>query len=154
MKEKNDKIRFFTTAEIAEMLRMNVQVIARKLQHGEIAGYKIGKDWRVKESDFWTWLEKHTNRGRLKPAEQIIDRFMKNGKFETLPVQKKKRQYILDFILKQFRMNRVYTEENVNEIIARYHDDYCRIRREFIDARMMYRKDGNYRRNSSYRFQK
>jgi hypothetical protein len=51
-------------------------------------------------------------------------------------------------------MNRVYTEENVNEIIARYHDDYCRIRREFIDARMMYRKDGNYRRNSSYRFQK
>jgi len=28
------------------------------------------------------------------------------------------------------------------------------VRREFVDERMMYRKDGNYRRNASYKFTK
>jgi excisionase family DNA binding protein len=54
--------KFYTTNEIAELLKMNVQVIARKLQCGEITGYKIGKDWRVKDSDLMEWLEKHSNR--------------------------------------------------------------------------------------------
>ena len=45
---ENQNPKFFTTNEIAEMLKMNVQVIARKLKYGELPGYKIGKDWRVK----------------------------------------------------------------------------------------------------------
>ena len=33
---------FFTTTELAEKLKMNVQVITRKVQAGEIRAYKIG----------------------------------------------------------------------------------------------------------------
>ena len=33
-------LKFYCTSEIAEMLKMNVQVIARKLQYGELVGYK------------------------------------------------------------------------------------------------------------------
>ena len=60
MPEIDDKpgLKFYSTAEIAELLKMNVQVIARKLKYGGLIGYKIGKDWRVKESDFLAWLEK------------------------------------------------------------------------------------------------
>ncbi|UCC79392.1 MAG: DUF2087 domain-containing protein [Candidatus Zixiibacteriota bacterium] len=147
-------LKFYTTNEIADLLKMNIQVIARKLKHGELVGYKIGKDWRVKESDLMQWLEKHSNKNVMNPGQQVIERFMKKGKFETLPVQRKKRKYILEHILRQFDLNRVYSEKEVNEIVSECHDDYCRVRREFVDEGMMYRKDGKYRRNGSYRFTK
>ncbi len=144
------QLKFYSTSEVAELLKMNVQVIARKLKYGEIPGYKIGKDWRVKESDLLQWLEKHSNQNALHPGQQIVNRFLRDGKFDVLPVQRKKRRYILDHILSQFELGRVYGEKEVNEIIARFHDDYCRVRREFIDERMMSRKEGKYMRNVSY----
>jgi len=150
--EKGNGLKFYSTNEIAEMLKMNVQVIARKLQYGELIGYKIGKDWRVKEADLMEWLEKNCNRDILNPGEQIINRFMKRGKFEVLPVQRKKRIYILEYILQQFELNKIYPEKEVNGIISQYHEDYCRVRREFVDEKMMNRKDGKYRRNVSYIF--
>jgi excisionase family DNA binding protein len=147
-------LKFYTTNEIAELLKMNIQVIARKLKHGELIGYKIGKDWRVKESDLLGWLERHSNKNVMNPGRQVVERFMKNGRFESLPVQRKRRKYILDHILKQFEPNRIYTEREINERITEFHDDYCRVRREFVDEGMMNRKDGKYRRNVSYRFLK
>lgn len=151
---ENKDLKFYTTNEIAEMLKMNVQVIARKLQYGELSGFKIGKDWRVKEADLMTWLEKHSNKDTQNPGEQIINRFMVRGRFDVLPVQAKKRRYIMEYILRQFEQNRIYTEKEINETIMRYHDDYCRVRREFVDYGMMSRKDGKYRRNVSYLFLK
>jgi excisionase family DNA binding protein len=150
----NANLKFYCTNEIAEMLKMNVQVIARKLQYGELNGYKIGKDWRIKESDLMEWLEKHSNKKLQNPGELVIGRFMKDGRFETLPAQFKRRIFILEYILRQFELNRIYSEKEVNEIISRYHDDYCRVRREFIDIKMMNRKDGKYRRIVSYTFLK
>lgn len=149
-KEKSN-LTFFTTGEIAEMLKMNVQVIARKLKYGELHGYKIGKDWRVKEADLLEWLEKHSNKSVTDPAQKIINRFMNDGRFKSLPAQLKKRKYILEHILKQFDLNRVYSEKEVNETITRFHDDYCRVRREFVDLKMMNRKNGMYRRNVSFK---
>jgi excisionase family DNA binding protein len=146
----NKDLKFYTTSEIADLLKMNVQVIARKLKHGELIGYKIGKDWRVKESDLMEWLEEHSNRHVLNPAQKIVGRFMKRGRFERLPAQRKKRKYVLQYILGKFEDNRVYSEQEVNEIIKEYHNDYCRVRRGFIDEGMMHRKDGSYRRNMSY----
>jgi len=146
----DNSLKFYSTNEIAEILKMNVQVIARKLQHGELIGYKIGKDWRIKDSDLMEWLNKHCNRDALDPREQIVSRFAKNGKFEVLPVQRKKRIYILEYILRQFELNRIYTEKEINHTIIKYHEDYCRVRREFVDEKMMSRKDGKYRRNVSY----
>jgi excisionase family DNA binding protein len=153
MLENKDKsvLKFYTTNEIAELLKMNVQVIARKLKHGELLGYKIGKDWRVKESDLLNWLERHSNKNVMNPGQQIVDRFMKDGRFKTLPVQRKKRKYILEHILGQFEHNRVYTEREINEKITEFHDDYCQVRREFVVEKMMSRKDGKYRRNVSYK---
>lgn len=148
--EEKAALRFYTTNEIADLLQMNVQVIARKLKYGELTGYKIGKDWRVKETDLLAWLEKHSNKNLANPGQKIVDRFMKNGRFEVLPVQRKRRRYILEHILGQFEQNRIYDEKEVNEIISRFYDDYCFIRREFICEKMMSRKDGKYRRNASY----
>ena len=54
-------LRFFTSAEVAEILKMHPQVITRKLQAGDIAGYKLGKDWRVSEAQLLEFLERHSN---------------------------------------------------------------------------------------------
>ena len=153
MPETDDesKLKFYSTSEIAELLKMNVQVIARKLKYGELSGYKIGKDWRVKESDLLQWLEKHSNQNVLDPGQKIVNRFMKDGRFDVLPVQRKKRRYILEYILSQFELGKVYAEKEVNEIISRFHGDYCRVRREFVDERMMSRKDGKYLRTVSHK---
>lgn len=145
-------LRFFTTSEVADILKMNVQVIARKLQLGEMPGYKIGKDWRIAEKDLWSWLDKHSNQNRPGPAEKVISNFMKNGHFRALPAQRKKRKYILEYILKQFEVNHVYAEAEINRKIMEFHEDFCTVRREFIMERMMTRSQGKYQRNKSYIF--
>ena len=68
---------FFTTSELAEKLKMNVQVITRKVQAGEIMAYKIGKDWRIPEQSVIQWLEQHSNRNHITPKRKGYQEFRK-----------------------------------------------------------------------------
>lgn len=145
-------LKFYSTGDIAGILKMNIQVIARKLASGEIVGYKIGKDWRVSEKDLLFWIEKHSNQRRGKnEAAKVINNFIKNGRVVSLPARKKKRRYVLEHILNEFSCNQIYSESEVNKIIEKFYDDFCTVRREFIVESMMSRANGKYRRNSSYK---
>lgn len=138
---------FFTTAELAKKLKMNVQVITRKVQAGEIEAFKIGKDWRIPESAVADWLERHSNKngGAAKlPAAGTP----KNG---GLPSQPSKRKYLLEYILAQFEPNREYSEEEVNRTISRHHDDFVAVRREFLSEAMMELVNDRYRRRPGYK---
>jgi excisionase family DNA binding protein len=146
--------KFYTTAEVASLLKMNPQVIARKLQKGEIVAYKIGKDWRISEKELYNWLEQHSNQLQRDPGATVVKHFTKNGRIKALPAQRKKRQYVLEHILRRFEIGRVYSEKEVNEIIGELHEDFCTVRREFIMNKMMSRSGGKYMRHSSYIFQK
>jgi len=55
------RLRFYTSLEVAEILKMHPQVITRKLQAGEIGGYKLGKDWRISEAQLFEFLARHSN---------------------------------------------------------------------------------------------
>lgn len=143
---------FFTTAELAEKLKMNVQVITRKVQAGEIMAYKIGKDWRIPEVAVQEWLERHSNQRARGPKQKVIENFVENGQIGALPAQRSKRKFLLEYILASFEPNKVYSEDEVNRIISRYHADFCTVRREFIMEKMMDRIDGNYRRRTGYKF--
>ncbi len=149
--DMNDRLKFLTAPEVAEILKMNPQVISRKLQQGEIPGYKIGKDWRISEKDLWEWIQLHSNRRPHGLEAKVIDNFIVEGRVKAMPAQHKKRLIILNYILGNFRQGQVYSEKEVNEIILRFHDDYCTVRREFIAEKMMFRSGGKYRRNSSYK---
>jgi excisionase family DNA binding protein len=142
---------FLTTAEVAEKLKLNQQVVVRKLQSGEIPGYKIGKDWRVSDHQLAAWLESRSNQNRLGDRAKVERSFFKDGRLVEIPAQRKKRTYILERLLQEFEMNRVYGEPEVNAILRRFHDDVCTLRREFIMEKMMVRAKGLYRRVSSYR---
>jgi hypothetical protein len=82
----------------------------------------------------------------------VLSNFIRNGRVIEIPTQRKKRRFILEYILENFESNRVYPEKEVNEIIRQFHEDFCFIRREFIMNKMMTRADNKYRRNDSYVF--
>ena len=139
-----------TAKEVAQILKLNPQVVLRKLLAGEIPGYKLGKEWRVSRRQLVDWLEQHSNQKGRSISKIAGAFFASDGKLKSIPAQRKKRIAVLEHLLKEFEPNRVYPESEINEIIRRFHPDVCTLRREFIDEKMMFRKDSNYRVNGSY----
>ena len=81
-----------------------------------------------------------------KYKKEVISNFFKYGRLTQIPTQRKKREIILAEILEQFDFDREYPEKEVNEIILRYHEDFCTIRREMIAFGMMTRDHEIYKR--------
>ena len=81
-----------------------------------------------------------------KYKKEVISHFFKYGRLTQIPTQRKKREIVLAEILKQFDFDREYDEKEVNEIILRYHEDFCTIRREMIAFGMMTRGHEIYKR--------
>ena len=81
-----------------------------------------------------------------KYKKEVISHFFKYGRLTQIPTQRKKREIVLTEILKQFDFDREYDEKEVNEIILRYHEDFCTIRREIIAFGMMTRDHEIYKR--------
>lgn len=70
---------------------------------------------------------------------RILKAFVHGGRVERLPAQQKKRLVVLEALAADFETGRDYAEPEVNEIIARRHPDYCAVRRDLVDFRMMTR---------------
>lgn len=90
--------------------------------------------------------EEILNQREEKYRKGVIESFFKYNKLKNIPVQKKKKQIVLEKIVEIFEWNRTYTEKEVNLLIADFHDDFCTIRRDLIGFNLMERKDGIYKR--------
>jgi len=56
--------RVYTLEEIAKELQLNIQTVTKYVRQGKIRGTKIGRIWRVSESDlqaFWKSLPTSQN---------------------------------------------------------------------------------------------
>lgn len=76
--------------------------------------------------------------------KEVISRFFRYGRLTQLPTQRKKREIILKEIAKSFEAGRRYDETEVNDIIHRFHEDHCTIRREMIAFGIMAREKEVY----------
>lgn len=76
--------------------------------------------------------------------KRVIESFFEYGKLKSIPAQRKKERIVLEEIAKAFEPGRVYTEREVNLIIADFHDDFCTIRRDMIGEKIMDRENGKY----------
>ncbi len=154
---------FFTTTELAQKLKMNVQVITRKVQAGEIGAFKVGKEWRIPEQSVFEWLQRNSNQGHAivmtQPAPvtkpkvtvgRVTNGQHRNGSTNGNGHDHTNRPYLLEYILAQFDPNRSYTEEEVDRIIARHHPDADSVRDQFVAGRMMDFVNGRYRRRVGY----
>ena len=90
--------------------------------------------------------EEILNEREEKYKKKIIDSFFKYDKLIEIPVQKKKRQIVLEKIVEAFEKDKEYTEKEINLIIADFHDDFCTIRRDLIGFGLMERNNGIYKR--------
>lgn len=79
-----------------------------------------------------------------KYRKEILSNFFKYGKLTQLPTQRKKREIVLQEIAKQLEANRTYNEKEINEIIHRFHEDHCLIRREMIACGILTREKETY----------
>lgn len=77
--------------------------------------------------------------------DSVIKNFFEYGKLKSIPVQQKKRCIVLEEIAKKFEKDKIYTEREVNIIIADYNDDFCTIRREMVGFNLLERKNGIYK---------
>ena len=74
----------------------------------------------------------------------MIDAFFEYGKLKAIPAQRKKERIVLEVIADQFEYDRIYTEREVNIIIADFHDDFCTIRRDMISEGLLDRNTKGY----------
>jgi excisionase family DNA binding protein len=50
---------FLTPQEVSDLLRVSVYTVRRWIKEGELPAYKVGRGWRIRESDMGEWLERH-----------------------------------------------------------------------------------------------
>lgn len=128
------------------MLRMNHQVIQRKLQAGDIPAYRIGREWRVEREQFLAWLEGHSNRKR-DAADAWFDG---EGRLTALPAKPSLRRPVLERLAAEFEPGRTYRESDVNAILRRFHEDVAGLRREMVGEKLFVRSPGGvYKRGGS-----
>jgi excisionase family DNA binding protein len=133
---------FYTAAELAELLRLNHQVVQRKLQAGEIPGYRIGKEWRVEKTQLLAWLERHSN--QRDPLDRFFD---DDGRLVKLPAGRVQRQAVLRRLVSEVPAARAVREVELNKILRRHNDDVATLRRELVAEGLLVRtRDGVYKR--------
>ena len=76
--------------------------------------------------------------------QKVIDSFFEYGKLKSIPAQRKKERIVLEEIAKAFEPDKIYSEREVNVIIADFNDDFCTIRRDMISEKLMDRDDRGY----------
>jgi ArsR family transcriptional regulator, arsenate/arsenite/antimonite-responsive transcriptional repressor len=76
--------------------------------------------------------------------QKVLDSFFEYGKLKSVPTQRKKKRIILEEIIKSFESKKMYTEKEVNIIIADYFDDFCTIRRNMIEEKLLARNENIY----------
>ena len=76
--------------------------------------------------------------------QKVIDTFFQYGKLQSIPVQRKKERIVLEEIVKSFAFGRIYSEKEVNLILAGFHEDFCQLRRDLVSEQLMERDSGNY----------
>lgn len=65
-----------------------------------------------------------------------------DGRFKALPAQRKKLEVLLRHAAQAFEPGRRYPEQEVNEILARFHPDTATLRRELVGYGLLHRQGG------------
>lgn len=76
--------------------------------------------------------------------QRVIDAFFEYGKLKSIPTQLKKERIVLEVITEAFDFDRMYSEREVNIMIADFHDDFCTIRRDLVVERLLGRNGTEY----------
>jgi hypothetical protein len=86
------------------------------------------------------------------PSEhaKVLRRFVRNGRIVQIPVHRKSRLVVLDWLAQHFDPGQRYSERMVNLIIGRIHPDTAALRRYLVDEGFLDREQGEYWRSGGH----
>jgi excisionase family DNA binding protein len=61
MSSELDGLKFLTLTEAAQVLQVSTRTLLRMIQQREIPAFKVGGQWRIRETKFRKWLEHKEN---------------------------------------------------------------------------------------------
>jgi hypothetical protein len=74
MEENGSAVKTYSLAEVAEMvlpeMTKGVRWLAHRLNRGDLAGYLVGRTWRMTHQDVEDLIERHQNRPRPRVEAQ------------------------------------------------------------------------------------
>lgn len=80
------------------------------------------------------------------PEEEILGRFVENGRLVQLPAAHNKLLVVLAWLAEEFKPGETYPERQVNEILDKHASDPATLRRMLVDHQFLSRSGGIYRR--------
>ncbi|HEX5014296.1 MAG TPA: DUF2087 domain-containing protein [Candidatus Limnocylindrales bacterium] len=84
---------------------------------------------------------------KLTELEKVIRSFVRDGRLVSIPAKPSKRELLLPWLLDEcFPEDRDYEEKEINQRLALWYPDVSALRRYLIDAGLMTRDQGIYRR--------
>lgn len=78
--------------------------------------------------------------------QRVLDSFFEYGRLKAIPTQRKKERICLEEIAKELELGRPYPERELNQVLLRFHQDYCTLRRDMISEGILCREEGLYTR--------
>ena len=78
--------------------------------------------------------------------QRVLDSFFEYGRLKSIPAQRKKERICLEEIAKELELGRPYPERGLNQVLLRFHQDYCTLRRDMISEGILRREEGLYTR--------
>ncbi len=78
--------------------------------------------------------------------QKVLDTFFEYGRLKAIPAQRKKERIILEELARALEPGRNYPEQELNDILLTFHEDYCTLRRDMIGEGLLEREKGIYRR--------
>jgi hypothetical protein len=73
--------------------------------------------------------------------------YFRDGRLAVIPRKRPARLALLDLLAGEFEPGRRYPESVVNEVLSRFHPDFCALRRYLVDEDFLSREDGMYWRS-------
>ncbi len=147
--------------ELAEILELNPATISHHLKKltdagvlrsqkeqyyqtysltGEVWGQRLGDLVQIAATTLPEQVEMDAYQAK------VLKNFFRHGRLTHIPAQLKKWQVVLAHLVQSFEPERVYTEQEVNQILWDFHEDVASIRRGFIEMGLMTRDKGLYQR--------
>lgn len=83
------------------------------------------------------------------PEAKVLANFVEGDQLKSIPASQSKRMVVLAWLARMFQPGVHYPEREVNEILRRHHADYASLRRYLVDAGLMQREGGIYRRTEA-----
>ncbi len=78
-------------------------------------------------------------------TREVLRAFFDGPRLRALPMQRKKKELVLEEVLRRIPRRKEYAEPELNRFIEVVFDDYCTVRREWIMGRYMTREGQVYR---------